>query len=254
MRVGILQLDIIWGDIQANLDKIESIVKNKLDEIDLLIFPEMFSTGFSMRPDTVAQEMDGQVVYWMKNMAINNNLLVAGSVIIQENEKFYNRFIITYPNGQLSFYDKRHLFRMGNEDKYYDAGNEKIIIEYKGVRIRPLVCYDLRFPVWSRNLNDYDLLIYVANWPVARKLAWDTLLSARAIENQCYVIGVNRIGKDNLNTYVGGSVLYNYKGNAILSAKNEKDRLIIGEINIEKLKKYRNDFPAYLDSDIFKII
>ncbi|MBN2166788.1 MAG: amidohydrolase [Marinilabiliaceae bacterium] len=254
MKVGCLQYDIIWHNIDANLNKIELLTEDRLHDIDLLILPEMFQSGFTMNPSVVAETMNGKTVLWMKHFAEKNNLAVTGSIVVQENDMYYNRLIFIKPDGSIVYYNKRHLFRMGHEDDFYTQGDVNIIIDYLGFRIKPLICYDLRFPVWSRNQNNYDLLIYVANWPASRQKAWDLLLSARAVENQCYTIGVNRIGRDKNGFYAGGSKVLNYNGESIVCLQSPSETLINCNIEIHELINYRLNFPAYLDADQFKII
>ena len=198
INVTLIQSDIIWEDKVSNLKNYQNKI-SQIESTDLIVLPEMFTTGFSMNPKDISETMSGETIQWMKSNASKMNSAICGSIIIEEDDKYFNRFIWVNPDGSICQYDKKHLFSFAGEDKNYTAGNEKIIIEYKGWKICPLVCYDLRFPVWSRNSEDYDLLIYVANWPTKRKLAWKSLLVARAIENQCYVIGVNRVGKDENN-------------------------------------------------------
>jgi len=202
ISVSIIQSDIIWEDRLSNLENYQNKI-NQIESTDLIVLPEMFTTGFSMNPKDISETMSGETIQWMKANASKMNSAICGSIIIEEDDKYFNRFIWVNPDGSIHHYDKKHLFSFAGEDKNYTSGNNKLIIEYKGWKICPLICYDLRFPVWSRNSEGYDLLIYVANWPDKRKLAWKTLLTARAIENQCYVIGVNRVGKDTKNYYSG---------------------------------------------------
>jgi omega-amidase len=252
LKIGFLQCHISWQSTTQNLSRYSQIIKDGLPEIDILILPEMFHCGFTMNPKAVAQTMDGEVVMWMKNLAATSQIAVVGSAVIAEDNCFYNRLLFVKPDGEISFYDKRHLFRMGGEHNVYSPGNKHLIVEYMGWRIKPLVCYDLRFPVWSRNQNDYDLLIYVANWPTPRQDAWDLLLRARAIENQSYVLGVNRIGTDGTMMYSGGSVLVGPKGEVVAGGKTDNDLLFVASANRKSLLQFREKFPVYLDADNFK--
>jgi predicted amidohydrolase len=253
ISVSIIQSDIIWEDKISNLKNYQSKI-NQIKSTDLIILPEMFTTGFSMNPKNISETMNGETVQWMKDNASKMNSAVCGSIIIEEDDKYFNRFIWVNPDGSIHHYDKKHLFSFAGEDKNYTAGNEKIIIEYKGWKICPLVCYDLRFPVWSRNSEDYDLLIYVANWPTKRKLAWKSLLVARAIENQCYVIGVNRVGKDENNHYYSGeSSLVNALGET-LYINSHVEETFSTVITKYELNKVRNQLPFLNDKDNFKII
>lgn len=197
MKISLIQTSLVWENQQANRDNFEKLINSIEGETDIIIMPEMFSTGFTMNPENVAEDMDGDTVQWMKEMAAAKNCAVTGSLVIRENGNYYNRLVFVQPDGKISTYDKRHLFSLAGESEAYSAGVNRLIIEYRGWKICPLICYDLRFPVFSRNTEDFDLLLYVANWPAPRILAWDTLLRARAIENMCFVAGVSRIGQDN---------------------------------------------------------
>ena len=230
---------------------------------DLLILPEMFSTGFSMSPEKFAEEPNGPTLEWMKSLSLKRNFAVTGSFIVNENGNYYNRLYWVNPDGTHYHYDKRHLFRMAGEDRYYKAGNNKLIVKFKGWKICPLVCYDLRFPVWSRNKSsvvedkrvyDYDLLIYVANWPERRSHAWKTLLAARAIENLAYVAGVNRIGNDgNFIYHSGDSAIYNFRGEVMTSAIMSSEEIISCALSKQELDEFRNAFPAGADADDFDL-
>ena len=252
IKVTLIQSDIIWEDKISNLKRYQEKI-DKIESTDLIVLPEMFTTGFSMNPKDISETMNGETVQWMKDNASKMNSAVCGSIIIEEDDKYFNRFIWVNPDGSIHHYDKKHLFSFAGENENYTPGSEKLIIEYKGWKICPLICYDLRFPVWSRNIEAYDLLIYVANWPDKRKLAWKTLLTARAIENQCYVIGVNRIGKDIKNYYSGDSSLINALGETLYTNSHIEE---IYTTNISKydLDKVRNQLPFLNDKDNFKII
>lgn len=219
LKIALVQTEIVWQNPESNRallrDKIDPIV----DELDIIVLPEMFTTGFTMTPSECAETMDGQTVRWMRNLAAKKNGAIVGSLVIEENERYFNRLLFVRPDGEISVYDKRHLFTLAGEDKIYSAGNDKLVMEYKGFKICPLICYDLRFPAFSRNLEDFDLMIYVANWPNSRIAAWNALLKARAIENMCFVAGVNRVGEDlNGHFYPGHSQGLNYLGEPLASA------------------------------------
>lgn len=252
ISVTLIQSDIVWENISENLkiyqDKINNI------ESDVIILPEMFTTGFTMNPENLAEDMNGLTVNWMKENSEKLNSAICGSIIIKENNKFYNRFIWVNPDGTIYHYDKKHLFSFSGEDKSYTPGNTKLIVEYKGWKICPLICYDLRFPAWSRNLEDYDILIYVANWPAIRKHAWKNLLVSRAIENQCYVIGVNRVGFDNNgNFYSGETSLINALGETVYIRSHSED-IYTNTLTKLELNKVRKNLPFLSDRDNFQII
>ncbi|MCU0326799.1 MAG: amidohydrolase [Spirosomaceae bacterium] len=253
LKVSVVQTDIYWENSTANLASLEEKIA-QIDQTDLIILPEMFTTGFTMNAAQVAEPMNFMTHRWMKQMAAQAGAVVVGSVIIKEREQFFNRLLWVEPSGKTDFYDKRHLFRMVKENDVFSGGNKKLIKEWKGWRICPLICYDLRFPVWSRNKNlEYDLLLYVASWPEKRIQVWDKLLMARAIENQSYVIGVNRIGTDDLGiNYVGHSAVIEYSGNPVYEAKNQ-EIIYTATLDKEKLHEFRQKFPSYLDADDFTI-
>ncbi|HSN09052.1 MAG TPA: nitrilase family protein, partial [Hanamia sp.] len=213
LTITLIQSNLFWEDKKANLEMFQQKIENIKEKTEIVILPEMFSTGFSMKAEILAEKMDGETVRWMKNIAAEKKIILTGSVIIVEDEKYYNRLIWMLPNGEYGIYNKRHLFAYADEHAHYAPGNKKLIASVKGWKINLQVCYDLRFPVWARQLpggpeDKYDLLINVANWPEKRSLAWETLLRARAIENQCFVAGVNRVGEDgNKIQYNGGSTI-----------------------------------------------
>jgi len=253
--ISIIQANIIWQDIDGNIKSFDCKIDQISDKTDIIVLPEMFNTGFSLEPERNFDVMEGKTIRWMLKKAAQKDAIICGTIIISEKNNFYNRFLFAFPNGNVLFYDKRHLFRMAKEHYHYTSGNNRLIIEYKGWKIRPLVCYDLRFPVWSRNVNDYDILIYTANWPESRRFQWRTLLTARAIENQSYTVGVNRIGTDgNKVEYSGDSVILGPVGETIANTELYKDEIKTVELNYEKLKNYRNNFPARLDADKFEIL
>jgi len=249
LRIALVQTEIAWQDPNTNAkllyDKIEPIA----DEIDLIVLPEMFATGFTMNPQDCAESMDGKTVKWMKSLAILKNAAVVGSLVIEENGMYYNRLLFVRPNSEISVYDKRHLFTLAGEDKVYKSGKDKLIIDYRGFKICPLICYDLRFPAFSRNVEDFDLMIYVANWPKSRITAWDTLLRARAIENMCYVAGVNRIGEDFSGTiYPGHSQGVDFLGEPLVSAW-ENEGVFMLTIDKDDLNETRNKLNFLQDRD-----
>ena len=205
MKVILLQTDICWADPAANVAYMDKLISAHAQGTDLFVLPEMFSTGFCTSPEGIAESSDSATLRWMKQKAAERNCAIAGSVSVEENGKFYNRFYFVHPDGNVQWYNKKHLFTYGGEDKHYTAGQERVVVNFRGVRFLLEVCYDLRFPVWSRNRGDYDAAIYVASWPSPRVEAWKALLRARAIENQCYVLGVNRVGKDPYCEYSGGT-------------------------------------------------
>lgn len=253
LKVSAIQTDIVWEDREANLKQLEGQL-NKIEKQDIILLPEMFTTGFTMNAPKYADSMMGTTVHWMKNMAKKTGAAVGGSVIIRDSGNYYNRFLWAEPKGDVHYYDKRHLFSYGKEDKSFTAGEERVIIEYKGWKINLNICYDLRFPVWSRNQSDYDILIYVANWPEQRSLAWKTLLQARAIENQAYVIGVNRIGEDGAgNNYVGDTTIIEYDGKVIDSMHIESG-IVRSMFNKKRLKNFREDYRFLEDADRFKLL
>lgn len=282
LSVTIIQTNLFWENPTANLANLEEKIAQIPSPTDLIILPEMFTTGFTMNAKSMAEPMNFTTCKWLKQQAKRTQAVITGSFIVKEGEHFFNRLIWMRPDGSFETYDKRHLFRMGEEDKTFTAGTKRLIVELNGWRICPLICYDLRFPVWSRNIKSasyksqvlsetsilksneqllatydllsYDLIIYVANWPSVRSQVWDTLLQARAIENQSYCIGVNRIGKDGMNLeYSGNSVVIDFKGNQLFYQK--EDEVINNQILRKKeLEDFRAKFPAYLDADDFEII
>jgi len=254
LNVALIQSDIIWESPLRNLEKYSQEISSLDKSVELIVLPEMFATGFTTNVENTKQHMDGEIVSWMRNTAIANDTAIFGSVIIEENENIFNRAIFVFPNGEIEIYDKRHLFSLAGEDKDFSPGNIRKIINYKGWKIMPLVCYDLRFPVWSRNDLDYDILIYVANWPRKRSYAWQTLLKARAIENMSYVIGVNRVGIDGNNyKYSGDSLVADPLGVEILKLKEDSEISNNIELNRDDLVKTRNHLSFLNDKDIFEI-
>ncbi len=254
LKISLVQTDNIWENIEANLLSLTDKLKNLAEDIDLIILPELYSTGFTMEPEGVAESMQGKGVRWMQTLAKEKQSLVIGSLLIGESASYYNRLIAAFPDGNLECYDKRHLFSFAGEDKVFTPGSERLIIQYKGFKICPLICYDLRFPVWARNTEDIDLLIYVANWPNARMSAWDTLLKARAIENLCYVAGVNRVGIDNNRlVYTGHSSVYDAMGEKLLESESSKEAIYSKTINTSHIAAVRKKFSFLNDRDNFNI-
>jgi predicted amidohydrolase len=254
LLISFIQVPLVWENAEANRNFFEKQIL-KIKKTDLILLPEMFTSGFTMQPAKVAENMNGITVKWMQQLAAKKNAVICGSIVVNENKKFYNRFIWVSPGGEIFTYNKRHLFSMAGEHKHYTAGTEKIIVHYKGWKICPLICYDLRFPVWSRNINNaYDLLLYTANWPKPRVAAWSKLLQARAIENQCYVMGVNRVGKDGLNkAYNGHSAVIDPKGNKISKTKPGITTAETVKISLNELNDYRKKFPLVNDADSFSM-
>jgi omega-amidase len=260
--ITIIQTNLYWEDKTANLQLLEEKINNIKEKTEIVVLPEMFSTGFSMQPEKFAEKMDGETVAWMKKICASKKIILTGSLIIEEYGNYFNRLIWMLPNGQFGYYDKRHRFAFAGEDEKYTAGNKRLIASVKGWKINLLVCYDLRFPVWSRQSNnnkederemEFDLIIYVANWPQRRNLAWKTLLQARAIENQSYVIGVNRVGNDGNNIYHSGdSMIINPLGEIIYSKEDDED-IFTCTLTKENLDEARTKFPFWKDADEFFI-
>lgn len=252
LKITIIQPDIIWENPQANLAKYSRLVK-KIKETDVIILPEMFTTGFSMEPEKLKESMNGLSIEWMTKVAAEQNAAVVGSLIIEEDKHIFNRALWIFPDGKIEKYDKHHLFTMGQEPFHYSPGKEKIIIEFKGWKFCPLICYDLRFPVWARNLEDYDVLLFMANWPSSRHHTWKNLLVSRAIENQSYCFGINRVGTDgNGLDYNGDSTCISPKGFAEFMGEEENVQTFT--ISYSELHNFRKSFPLLNDRDNFKII
>jgi len=253
LRVTLVQSELAWQDPAANRHRLAAHFRGLAGHTDLVVLPEMFSTGFSMAAAELAEDMHGPTIDWMREEAAALGCGIAGSLIVRDAGRCYNRFVWARPDGSLAHYDKRHLFRLAGEQEHYAPGAGRLVVDLKGWRVCPLVCYDLRFPVWSRNRGDYDLLLYVANWPQRRALAWSALLRARAIENQSYVVGVNRIGKDgNGTSYAGDSVALDFLGQP-LSSEGGGDRVETAVLDLESLRAYRDSFPVHLDADRFEL-
>ena len=253
MKVALVQSSIVWEDPKSNRYFYEEKINALTEPVDLIVLPEMFTTGFTMNPSAVAETMQGETMQWLQSLAKAKKCAVTGSLIIIEGENFFNRLVFVFPNGELQFYDKRHLFTLAGEDKVYTSGKEKLIVDYLGWKICPLVCYDLRFPVFARNTENYDLLLYVANWPKPRINAWDILIKARSVENMCYTIGVNRVGLDSNNLeYIGHSQVVDYLGNSILEPQ-ESEAVFIVELNKDKMLETRKKLGFLNDLDSFEI-
>lgn len=254
LRISIVQTFLYWENIPENLNALSAKLAKLKGETDLIILPEMFTTGFSMNAEELAESMNGDTMKWLKEQSAALSAAITGSFIIKEEGKFYNRLIFMQPNGQYEYYDKRHLFTLAKEDKIYQAGHQRLTFDWIGWKICPLVCYDLRFPVWSRNNEDYDLLIYVANWPETRKLHWSALLKARAIENQAFTIGVNRVGEDgNGYQYSGESTLIDYSGVVIYCVSKTED-IFTTQLSKEEQSTYRNKLNFLPDRDSYQIL
>jgi len=263
LRISLCQTDLVWEDAQKNLENLESLFR-EIEQTDLIFLPEMFTTGFSMQSAVLAEDMRGATVQWMRNQAKSKDAVICGSIIIKEDSKYFNRQLWVQPNGEVFSYDKRHLFRMAGEHEHFTAGSQRLIVDLKGWKIMPLICYDLRFPVWGRNKSqtdrktyaraEYDVLLFNANWPEVRIEAWKKLLAARAIENQAYVVGVNRVGVDGQGlVYSGGSQLIDAKGEVVWEANDYKVAIKTIGLNATKLKDFRNKFPVGMDGDDFSM-
>ena len=253
MKIALIQSSLTWENPKTNRNHFEEKINAISEKVDLIVLPEMFSTGFTMNPEAVFETMQGETIQWLQSLAKAKNSAITGSLVIKENDNFYNRLLFVFPSGKVQFYDKRHLFTLAGEDKVYTAGKEKLIVDYLGWKICPFVCYDLRFPVFARNVEEYDLLIYVANWPKTRINAWDILLKARSVENMCYTIGVNRIGFDENNfEYNGHSQAIDFLGNYVLEPQ-ENERVYIIDLNKEKLVETRNKLGFLGDRDTFEL-
>lgn len=254
LKIALLQVDLVWEDIEANITNFEQKVEALPEETDLIVLPEMFTTGFSMNAQHLAEPPEGPSYKWMQKMALQKKAAVTGSIITSENGLFYNRLYFVFPDGTSKKYDKKHTFTLAKENETYASGIERLIVTYKGWRICPLICYDLRFPVWARNTEDYDLLIYVANWPSPRVHAWDVLLQARAIENLSYCIGVNRVGRDGKDLdYVGHSAIYDCLGKRVSSNTIEAEFSEVVVLNKDHLQKTRSKLRFLQDRDKFTL-
>lgn len=258
LTITLIQTNLFWENKKANLEMLQQKIESIKEKTEVVILPEMFSTGFSMKPELLAETMKGETMQWMQRIASKKKIILTGSIIIEQEGKYFNRLIWMLPTGDYGFYDKRHLFAYADENSHYAKGNKKLIASVKGWKIQLQICYDLRFPVWARqepgNLDSqYDLLIYIANWPEKRNRAWNVLLQARAIENQCFVAGVNRVGKDgNRIFYSGDSSLIDPMGKIIYQKNNNED-IFTYTLKKETITEYRNQFPFWKESDYFLI-
>lgn len=254
MKIALIQAPLTWENPQANRKYFEEKINAVQQEIDLIVLPEMFTTGFTMNPKDVAESMEGETISKLKDWARNKNVAITGSLIIAEKENYYNRLVFVFPSGEIQYYDKRHLFSLAGEEKVYTPGKSRLIVNFKGWKICPLVCYDLRFPVFSRNTEDYDLLLYVANWPKPRTNAWDILLKARSVENMCYTIGVNRIGFDESgHEYIGHSQAIDFLGNMVSNAE-AFEGVFIADLDKNTMLEARQKFGFLNDRDSFEIL
>ena len=258
----LIQSDLHWENKPANLQMLEKKIMGIEKKTEVVLLPEMFTTGFSMSPQQLAEDMNGDAIAWMRRISAEKKIILAGSLMVKNNDQYLNRLVWMLPNGQMGWYDKRHLFRYANEDEYFSPGNKRLIASVKGWRINLLICYDLRFPVWSRQSYsenedqglEYDVLIYVANWPAKRSHMWTTLLQARAIENQCYTIGVNRVGTDGNGIYYSGdSMLVSPLGEVLYHAVNEED-IHTFTLQKDELEMVRKKMPFWKDADPFIIM
>lgn len=255
MRIALIQSDLYWEDKSANLFQFEEKIWQIEKQVDLIVLPEMFTTGFSMNASSLAEPMNLTTQKWMKQMAGQTNAAVCGSFIVKENYQYFNRLLWVEPDGNFKSYDKKHLFTHANEHQTYTSGTAQLMVEWRGWTFKPMICYDLRFPMWSRNKKEYsyDCLVYVANWPQKRAAAWNTLLKARAIENASYCIGVNRVGHDGHHLYHSGDTsAYDFAGNQLAYSRDKQETLLV-HLDKSLLEQYRKDFPVLDDADEFEI-
>lgn len=252
MKVSILQRDIVWAMPAENVMRTNQVI-DRLPKSDLYVLPEMFSTGFATQPEGIAESNNSDTLLWMKQKAAQLDAAIVGSIAVKEGEQYFNRMYFVKPDGNVTVYNKRHLFTYSGEDKHFTCGENRIVVSFRGFRFLLEVCYDLRFPVWSRNRGDYDAIIYIASWPVPRINAWSSLLVARAIENQCFVIGVNRVGKDPSCEYNGASVVLDPYGNILAGCPSGQETETSAELNMDLLEQFRQKFPVLNDADSFVI-
>ncbi|MDD3860515.1 MAG: amidohydrolase [Bacteroidales bacterium] len=254
IKISALQTNIVWENPEENVKNIRNLVFLN-PGADLYVLPEMFNTGFTDNVELFGENIEGKTVKELKEISRISEAAICGSIVLKENDKYYNACLFIRPDGTVDIYKKRHLFKYGGEGDMFSKGNERVVVDYLGWRIILMVCYDLRFPVWSRNCDDYDLMIYVANWPASRRYIHDILLKARAIENQSYLVSCNRVGEDGKNIrYNGGSYIIDYKGEIIVAAQDNNVEVINSELYLDELNLYRKNFPAQNDREIFKII
>ncbi|MEH6534899.1 MAG: amidohydrolase [Psychroserpens sp.] len=254
LKIALIQSPLVWENPEQNRINFTDTISAIQEPVDLIVLPEMFTSGFTMNAEQVAETMSGETVSWMQQLARQRGTAITGSLVITENDSFYNRLLFVFPDGKILHYDKKHSFTLAGEHKVYQAGKHTLIVDYKGWKIKPLICYDLRFPVWARNTEDYDVLLYVANWPKVRISAWDTLLQARAIENMSYCIGVNRVGLDGNNyEYSGHSAAYDVLGNRLDDIPFGKEFVDIVTLDKDHISKYREKLGFLNDRDRFNL-
>ncbi len=254
LKVALIQSNLVWEHPEQNRINFSEKINALNDNVDLIVLPEMFTSGFTMNAESVAETMDGVSLHWLQDLAVQNTTAITGSLVIKEQDKYYNRLVFVHPDGQIDCYDKRHTFTLANEHKTYTAGTKTLVVNYKGWTIKPLICYDLRFPVWARNIEDYDLLLYVANWPKIRIDAWDALLKSRAIENMSYCIGVNRVGLDgNAYEYSGHSGAYDVLGNRLDTIPSGTACTEVVTLQKAHISKYREKLGFLNDRDTFTL-
>ncbi len=248
MKISLVQYDPEWKNKEGNLSRLEALILGSESKSNLYLLPEMFSTGFSMDVSRLSEPLDGKTLQWMREMALRTGSDIAGSAIIAEDNKYYNRFLYVKEDATYAYYDKKHLFSMADEDKFFTPGTKRVVAESNGFRINLQVCYDLRFPEWARNENDYDLLLYTANWPTPRIGQWRSLLIARAIENQCYVAAVNRVGSDpGGNIYPGVSIIIDPEGKVVAESSDNTETILTAGLDIDKVTGLRERFPVWRD-------
>ncbi len=254
LRVSLIQFDVTWENPVANRLILEQLIVPLIGKTDLILLPEMFTTGFSMNAKELAETMDGESVSWMQSQAKKCGAAIAGSLIIKGNDRFFNRFLFITPTGQTHFYDKKHLFSIGGENQYFTGGSKRVVVSYLGWKIALFVCYDLRFPVWCRSIKDADLMLFTANWPEKRKIVWQSLIQARAIENQLYVACSNRTGLDGVGiAYAGESMVIDPKGNRVCDLSTTTEAVDTCTISLKELNRFREKFPVSADEDQFEI-
>jgi omega-amidase len=254
MKISIIQPDSVWEDKSRNFRNLELLISPLYNKTDIVVLPEMFNTGFSMNPGLLSESPEAETFGWMKDIAQKGNFGLCGSYMVKENMHFFNRWVFISPENEYRHYDKRHLFTMAGENNFFSPGKTRLIFTFRGVKISPYICYDLRFPVWIRNRDNYDLIICAANWPENRREAWNILLKARAIENQCYVAGVNRIGTDGEGIkYCGDSMIVDPRGAIIASSNTLEESSFTGEISLSELYDFRKKFPVLNNADNFNI-
>ncbi len=254
LKVVLVQTSLTWESPEENRDVLAKKMDDVEEGVDLIVLPEMFTTGFTMNPSSVAEVMDGTTVSWMQDQAKRSGAALMGSAVISEGNSYFNRLLFVRPSGKVEWYDKRHAFTLAGEHTVYRVGRQKRVFKYRGWKICPMICYDLRFPVWARNVEGYDLLVYVANWPSERVSAWDTLLKARAIENMCYCIGVNRVGEDAYgHRYPGHSAVYDVLGRLVTTPFGDEEMLLISALNKGEIEKYRTKLQFLQDRDTFNL-